>query len=92
MSGAEPGDDQQGKLGTSIARRTTKPMVRCQELGCSSCTACAAAGESASDTSEEHRKKRPKHLDIYEYSQGLYHMVRAAAAFVIARVPPVRSR
>ena len=57
-------------------------MVRCKELGCSSCTACAAAGESASDTSEEHRKKRPKHLDVLQYSQGLYHMVRAAAAFV----------
>ena len=66
-------------------------MVRCKEFGCSSCSACAAAGERASDTSEEHREKRPKHMDIYEYSQGLFHMVRAAAAFVIANVPPQRN-
>eukprot|EP00964_Phaeocystis_antarctica_P064108 scaffold38534_cov43-Phaeocystis_antarctica.AAC.1 len=52
---------------------------------------CTPAGDGATDTSEAHREKRSKQMDVTAYSQGLYNMVRASAAHVLGAVPPRRS-
>ena len=66
------------------ARAPTLPVMRLKH-------GCTPAGGGATDKSEAHREKRPKQMDVIEYSQGLYNMVRAAAAHVLAAVTPQHS-
>ena len=74
----------QCRLDARRARAPTLPVMRVKH-------GCTPARDGATDTSEAHREKRSKPTDVNEYSQGLYNMVRAAAARVLAAVPPQHS-